>query len=94
MQRLNVKLLAILLVVTVVLTIGVAVVHGIQMNRHVDGLVVRAKDIKDTDPDTALQLLGRYRAYHPDDLENSTQYAILAADIARRDHSQIGRAHV
>jgi len=87
MQRLNVKLLAILLVVTVVLTIGVAVVHGIQMNRHVDGLVVRAKDIKATDPDTAFKLLARYRAYHPDDLESGTQYAMLAADIARRDHS-------
>jgi hypothetical protein len=87
MQRLNVKLLSILLAVIVVLTIGVAVVHAIQMNRHVDGLVVRAKAIRDTEPFTAFDLLARYRAYHPDDLENGTEYAMLAADIARANHN-------
>jgi cellulose synthase operon protein C len=87
MQRLNVKLLAILVVVTVVLTIGVAVVHGIQMNRHVDGLAVRARAIKDTEPFVAFDLLARYRSYHPEDLENGTEYAMLAADIARANRN-------
>src|SRR6266496_2007721 len=87
MQRLNVKLLAILLVVGVALTIGVAVVHGIQMNHHVDGLVVRAKAIKDTNELEALDLLFRYRSYHPDDLENGTEYAMLAANIGQKYQS-------
>ena len=47
MTRLNVKLIVILAISLIVLTTGVVVVHGIQMNSSVDSLLKRAEKAKE-----------------------------------------------
>ena len=95
MKRLNVKLLAIVAIVFVILTGSVVVVHGIQMNRNVDTLIKRAEAAKKDDLKTALQLYQRYQAYKPDDVERNAEFATLLADKAKVTfHSRdYGAAH-
>ena len=83
MKRLNIKLLAIIGVIFVVLTGSAVVVHGIQMNRNIDMLLKRAEAAKKDDMKTALQLFQRYQSYKPDDLERSAEFATLLADKAQ-----------
>ncbi len=83
MKRLNVKLLAIVAIVFVILTGSVVVVHGIQMNRNVDTLIKRAEAAKKDDLKTALQLYQRYQAYKPDDVERTAEFATLLAEKAK-----------
>ena len=83
MKRLNIKLLAIVGIIFVVLTGSLVVVHGIQMNRNIDTLLKRAEAAKKDDMKTALQLFQRYQAYKPDDLERSAEFATLLADKAQ-----------
>ena len=83
MKRLNVKLLAIVAIVFVILTGSVVVVHGIQMNRNVDTLIKRAEAAKKDDLKTALQLYQRYQAYKPDDVERTADFAALLAEKAK-----------
>jgi cellulose synthase operon protein C len=96
MKRLNIKLLAIVAIMFVVLTGGVVVVHGIQMNRNIDTLLKRAEAAKKDDLKTALQLFQRYQSYKPDDVERNAEYAMLLADKAQfaTGHSRdYGAAH-
>ncbi|HEY2760483.1 MAG TPA: tetratricopeptide repeat protein, partial [Pirellulales bacterium] len=84
MQRLNVKLLTILLIAIIVLTTGVVVVHGIQMTRYVGAIPDRVEAVKQEDPRKALELLWRYHQYNPDDADHYADYALLAADCAEQ----------
>jgi tetratricopeptide (TPR) repeat protein len=82
MTRLNVKLVVILAIALVVLSTGVVVVHGIQMNASVDSLLKRAEKAKDENPQTALRLYQLYRNYKPNDTEHYADFAMFAADVA------------
>ncbi len=84
MTRLNVRLLAIIAVILVVLTTGVVVVHAIQMRSNVDSLLKRAEIAKTDDPRTAVRLYALYRSYKPDDVEVFADYAEAAADVLER----------
>jgi cellulose synthase operon protein C len=82
MKRLNIKLLSILAIAAIVVLGGVYVVHAIQTNRHIDALLKRIDDKKETDPRTAVWLYQRYRSSKPDDDERNADYASLVADVA------------
>ncbi len=84
MQRLNVKLLTILLIAIIVCTSGVVVVHGIQMTRYVSAIPDRVETVKQEDPRKALELLWRYHVYNPEDVDHFADYALLAADCAEQ----------
>jgi tetratricopeptide (TPR) repeat protein len=81
MARLNVRFLLILAITFVLLTAGVVVVHGIQMNSNVDSLIKRAEKAKVDDPREAVRLLRLHHSRKPDDLEHAADYAMAAADV-------------
>ncbi len=87
MKRLNIKLLSILAMAVIIVFGGVYVVHAIQMNRHIDSLLKRYEDTKESDPQTAVWLYQRYLSYKPDDDEHNADYALRVADIAQSQHN-------
>ncbi len=86
MKRLNIKLLSILAIATIIVFGGVYVVHAIQVSRHIDSLLKRIDDTKESDPRTAVWLYQRYRSSKPDDDERNADYASLVADVAKDQH--------
>ena len=78
-RRLNIKLLAALLVGTVVFGGGVHVLHGIQVKRNANGLIERAQKARDDNNMTeAVRLLGRYLSHFPDDKKVAKRAALEA----------------
>jgi cellulose synthase operon protein C len=83
MKRLNVKLLIIVVVTTVVLTLGVVGVHALQTNRNVGSLLDLAKQAEEAgDYRGAINFYGRYVAYDPDDAETMAKYALAYLKLA------------
>jgi|GEM_PF-3297760 len=78
-RRLNIKLLAGLIVGTLVFGGGVHFLHGIQVKRNADGLINRAQKARDDDNMTeAIRLLARYLSHFPNDKEVAKRAALDA----------------
>ncbi len=93
MRRLNLKLLAFLLVGLMVLGGGLFLLNRYQVRRAAGALLVQAKEAeRQKQPDRALSLLNRYLRYEPNNLEALTRYGILLADGAGQSAPQIETA--
>ena len=77
-RRLNVKLLAGLVIGSIVFVTGVVLLHEFQVNRNADGLRRRADEARAAgDLDESVRLRRRFLAHRPDDAE---QFKIIAID--------------
>ena len=83
MRRLNLKLLAFLLVGLFALGGGLFLLNRIQVRRAAGALFAQAKEAeRQNKSDQAMILLDRYLRYEPNDLDALTRYGILLADDA------------
>lgn len=84
MKKVNVRLMAVLLVVVLLTMVGVVVVHRLQLWRNAGGLAkLAAQRLADGRPDDALVLYSRYVAMRPDDGDAYAEFAKLV--LARAD---------
>ena len=79
MKKLNLPLIAFLLVGGLVCVVGVHLLHGYQVSRSAENLLVRAKQAEERqDVDEQVRLLRRYLRHQPDDLEaKKTLYRVV-----------------
>jgi tetratricopeptide (TPR) repeat protein len=87
-RKLNVKFLASTLVLIALLGVGVHLLHGYQVKRNASSLLrqaERAEEAGDIGP--ALDYLGRYLAFAPDDTDALTRYGHLLEEQAKRTRS-------
>lgn len=93
MKKLNIPLIAGLMIGSVGLTLGVYLLHGYQVNRSASGLLERAaKAAEEGRTDEQIKMLRRYLAHRPEDLQQlkallkvSRQHALASESVSRRD---------
>ncbi len=91
--RINVKFLLGLLLALVLAAIGIYFLHGFQVSRNAGSLLARAQKAEaDGDLSKSQELLGRYLAYRPKDVEGLIRYARLLEQKATSPGQKIEAA--
>jgi tetratricopeptide (TPR) repeat protein len=94
-KSLNIKHLAALLVVLIVLTVGVHFLHGYQVRRNVGAFLWQANRFEEKgDLKKAASYLSRYLAFRPTDTDELARYGLLLEKLAKTDDARVRVAAV
>lgn len=93
MRRFNFKLLALLVIATLMVGGGLFLLNQFQVRRSAGKLLRQAKQAEeDKKPQLAMTLYDRYLRYRSNDAEALTRYGVLMADSAGRNRGQVEMA--
>ena len=95
-KRINIQFLAIVAGLLVIGTVGVFVIHRIQVRRNIDGLARLARErVAEGKTAEAIELYERYLAFHPQDREATAEWGDLLlarAEAPTASGRDLGRA--
>ena len=95
-KRLNIQFLAIIAGLLVIGTVGLFVIHRIQVRRNIDGLARLARErVAEGKAAEAIELYERYLAFHPQDREATAEWGDLLlaqAEAPTASGRDLGRA--
>src|SRR4051794_6200766 len=90
MRKVNLRLLAILFLVSLSTFTGLYFYHDHQVRRTAGALLTRAdRAERDEDPGQAADYLGRYLSVRPEDDKVLARYGLLLAETAQRPDEQV-----
>jgi cellulose synthase operon protein C len=83
-RTVNLRFLLVFLTTLTVIGVGVHFVHGYQLKRNATVFLRQAEEAESAgQPEKAVELLGRYLGFRPDDAEALARHALLLGELAK-----------